>query len=148
MAQKKGNGKKKAEESENAQEQQNAPAAPQAVRPGNRPVASFKLGRIRVSIWRNHSPQHGVWYSFTFSRTYKDPKTNEYRNATSFGMDDLLAIGEVARQARWWVEDEQARQRELAAQGAQAAEGKGDAFEPPASGNGATSEAASQDIPF
>jgi hypothetical protein len=117
----------------------------------NRPVANFRLGRIRVSIWKNHSATQGVWFSFTLSRTYKDPKSGQYKSASSFGVDDLLAVGEVCRQARCWAEDEYQRERERQAQAAQAAadqaEGKGDAYEPSAD-NGAATEEEGGDIPF
>jgi hypothetical protein len=146
MAVKKGDAPKK--------EASAAPPHPQGGSPGkehNRPVANFRLGRIRVSIWKNQSATQGPWYSFTLSRTYKDPKTGQYKSASSFGVDDLLAIGEVCRQARWWAEDEHQRERERQAQAAQAAadqaEGKGDAYEPPAD-NGAATEGEGGDIPF
>jgi hypothetical protein len=130
--------------------QQQAGAAT-AERQANPPVASFRLGRIRVSIWKNHSATQGIWYSFTLARTYKDPKTGQYKSASSFGMDDLLAVGEVCRQARWWAEDQHQRERERQAQAAQTAadqaEGKGDAYEPPED-NGASAEGESTDVPF
>jgi hypothetical protein len=151
-------GRKKAEGDDTRSQPAPAPAAPDT-RQGNRPVGVIKLGRIRVSIWRNHSAQYGDWFSFTLARTYKDQKTGEFRNASSFGVDDLLLLGEVCRQARWWYEDEQARQRQQQAQAAHAAadqaEGKGDAWEPPASGDGApapppdsSTTQGSSDIPF
>jgi hypothetical protein len=151
--------RKKAEVSDAGTQPAQAAAAPETRQP-NRPVAVFKLGRVRVSIWRNHSPQYGAWFSFTLSRTYKDQKTGEFKNASSFGVDDLLLLGEVCRQARWWYEDEQARQRREEAQAAHAAadqsEGRGDAWEPPVSAEGPPAHppegsAAAQgtsDIPF
>jgi hypothetical protein len=121
--------------------QQQAPRAST----GNKPVSAIRLGRIRASIWRNNSPTHGVWYSFTLSRSYKDQQGN-WKNATSFGVDDLLTLGEVCRQARCWVEEEFHRERlEAAAQN-----GHGDSYEPPAAPveGAAPATAASQDIPF
>jgi hypothetical protein len=151
-------GRKKAEASDT--DTPRTPAASPDTRQANRPVGVFKLGRVRVSIWRNHSPQHGEWFSFTLSRTYKDQKTGEFKNAGSFGVDDLLLLGEVCRQARWWYEDEQARKRQEQAQAAHdaadQAEGKGDAWEPQASADGSpaqppdgsTTTQGTSDIPF
>jgi hypothetical protein len=146
MAVKKGDAPKK--------EASAAPPHPQGGGQGkehNRPVASFRLGRIRVSIWKNHSATQGPWYSFTLSRSYKDTKTGQYKSASSFGVDDLLAVGEVCRQARWWAEDEHQRERERQAQAAQAAagqaDGKGDAHEPPTD-DGVSAANEGSDIPF
>jgi hypothetical protein len=152
-------GRKKAEATGTDTQPAPAAVAPEA-RQANRPVAVFKLGRVRVSIWRNHSPQHGAWFSFTPSRTYKDQKSGEFKNAGSFGVDDLLLLGEVCRQARWWYEDEQARQRQAEAQAVHAAadqaEGKGDAWEPQAAADGtpahppdgSSTAQGTSDIPF
>ena len=37
----------------------------------------------------------------TFSRSYKDG--DEWKNATSFGRDDLLTVAEAARMAWHWI---------------------------------------------
>jgi hypothetical protein len=83
----------------------------QAPREGNRPIKEVRMGRIRCSVWRNNSAQHGTWFSFTFSLSFKD-KDGQWRSATSFGVDDLLVLAEVARLARIWVEDEQQKERQ------------------------------------
>jgi hypothetical protein len=82
------------------------PPAPAPPAPGgNRPVKEIRLGRIRVSAWRNVTTDGTVWFSFTLSRSYKD-EDNQWKTASSLGMDDLLVAAEVLRQARLWVEDE------------------------------------------
>ena len=68
----------------------------------NPPAAEFRLGRIRATIWMNHSETQGEWYSVVLTRSYKDAEGN-WKTAQSFGRDDLLAIGEVSRQALLWI---------------------------------------------
>jgi hypothetical protein len=69
------------------------------------------MGRIRVSVWRNVTTEGKVWHSFTFTRAYKNAQ-GQWSNASSFGVDDLLVLAELARLARIWVEDESQRERQ------------------------------------
>jgi hypothetical protein len=75
---------------------------------GNRPVHSIQLGRIRASIWKNVHPEQGVWFSVTLTRSYRD-KQGAWKSAGSFGLDDLLLVGEVAREALRWIYEERRR---------------------------------------
>lgn len=65
------------------------------------PIAEFRLGRVKVTIWANTSEEHGTWYSIVPGRTYKT-EGGEFRTASSFGMDDCFHIAECFRQARLW----------------------------------------------
>jgi len=95
----KANGRKKAQ----------APApAPQQQQQRDRPVHEVRRGNIRASIWLNHHAEKGEWFNVTTSRAYKDAQGN-WKNATSYGKDDLLALGEVSRLAYHWIELEQQR---------------------------------------
>jgi hypothetical protein len=50
-----------------------------------------------------------VWPSFTATRTYKDG--DQYKSASSFGLDHLLTLALCLQRARWqW---EQIRQQEV-----------------------------------
>jgi hypothetical protein len=69
------------------------------------PVHEFRRGRLKCAIWQ-HENQEGNWYSVTFARSYKDQAGN-WKSASSFGRDDLLAIGELARLAWSWIFMEQ-----------------------------------------
>jgi hypothetical protein len=66
------------------------------------PAAEFRLGRIRATVWANHSEGHGTWYSVVVTRSYKDGK-DQWKTAQSFGRDDLLVISEVVRMAYHWI---------------------------------------------
>jgi hypothetical protein len=47
------------------------------------------------------SPQ---FFSTTFSRPFKD-QSGAWRNGTSFGLNDLEALVNVAREAKEWIAD-------------------------------------------
>lgn len=58
-----------------------------------KPVAKVKQGLIQASIWKNETTS-GARYSVTFTKHYK--KDDTWKNTTSFGPDDLLALAQVA----------------------------------------------------
>jgi len=70
----------------------------EAGQPGNRPVAKFKHGGIELSVWPNQT-ESGTMYNTTFSNSYKDEKSGEWKTTASFSPTDLLVAGELARQA-------------------------------------------------
>ncbi len=76
--------------------------APAPVPKREPPVHEIRLGRLRASIWRNEHSQEGVWYSVTLTRGYKDAQ-GQWHSASSFGRDDLLVVGELARLAFHWI---------------------------------------------
>ena len=82
-------GKKKAA-AETPQEQ------PQQGNGGRKPpVHEVRIGRIRGVVWCN-SGKEGDWYSVNITRSYKDGENN-WKQATSYGVLDLLVVAEVAR---------------------------------------------------
>jgi hypothetical protein len=68
---------------------------------GGRPAHEVRIGRIRASVWRNHSDQHGAWYSVSITRSFK--QGDQWRSASTFGKDDLLVVAEVSRLAFHWI---------------------------------------------
>ena len=66
------------------------------------PMHEVRIGRVRGVVWENNHAQQGIWYSVTFSRSYKD-NDGQWRTATSFGRDDLLTVAEVARLTFLWI---------------------------------------------
>jgi len=76
----------------------------------NKPVHEIRLGRVRAAVWENESNK-GVMHSVTFSRLYKDEKTDQWADATSFGRDDLLLLAKVTDLAHTWVIEQQALNR-------------------------------------
>jgi len=66
-----------------------------------RPVKEFKLGRIRASIWANEKTGQSVWHSVVVSRVYRDG--GKWKEANSFGRDDLPIVSKVAELAYAWI---------------------------------------------
>jgi hypothetical protein len=86
----------------------NAAAAPKREPPAH----DIRLGRLHASVWRNEHATEGVWFSVTLSRSYKDAQ-GQWHSASSFGRDDLLAVGELTRLAFHWIaEHQKSQQRE------------------------------------
>jgi hypothetical protein len=54
-----------------------------------------------MSIWQNVGVK-GPFFSTTFSRPFKD-QSGEWRNGTSFGLNDLEALFTVVRHAKSWI---------------------------------------------
>jgi hypothetical protein len=65
------------------------------------PANTLRCGNIKATIWENTS-EKGPFFATTFSRSFKDQSGN-WRNGTSFGLNDLEALVTVARQAREWM---------------------------------------------
>ena len=71
----------------------------------NRPACTIRYGAVRAAIWRNvvdNGNASRPMYSVTFSRSYKDGENN-WKNGTSFGLDDLLILAKVADEAHSWI---------------------------------------------
>ena len=59
---------------------------------GDKPTKVFRIGSIKASIWVQYS-ENGHPYSVTkLVRTYKDKKTDEWKETNSFSGDDLPKI--------------------------------------------------------
>jgi len=65
------------------------------------PVHEIVDGNCTVKIWLNEG-RKGPWYSVVFLRTYLD-EVGWKGHATSFGVNDLLRISELARAAYAWI---------------------------------------------
>jgi hypothetical protein len=63
-----------------------------------RPVATFKQGGVEVSVWKNHT-EKGDMYNTTIRNSYKDDKTNEWKETTSFSPTDLAVLAQLSGQA-------------------------------------------------
>ena len=69
-----------------------------AAQPGKRPVAEFRHGGVKLAVWPNPG-ENGTNYNTTISNSYKDEASGEWKTTTSFSATDLLAVGELSRQA-------------------------------------------------
>ena len=70
----------------------------------NKPVHTVRYGNVRAAVWRNvvdlgdnSRPMYGV----TLTRSYKDG--NDWKDASSFGLDDLLVLAKAANDAHTWI---------------------------------------------
>jgi hypothetical protein len=59
---------------------------------------TLRCGNINATIWQNVS-EKGPFFATTFSRPFKDQSV-EWRNGTSFGLNDLEALLTVAHEAK------------------------------------------------
>ena len=67
----------------------------------NKPANRLRCGNIKATIWQNSS-ENGPFFATTFSRPFKD-HTGTWRNSSSFGLHDLEALMNVAREAKEWI---------------------------------------------
>ena len=66
-----------------------------------KPAYEIRLGRIRASIWANHSESHEVWFNVSVSRLYRDG--DQWKDSQTFSRDDLPIVAKVADMAYAWL---------------------------------------------
>jgi hypothetical protein len=67
----------------------------------NKPTHMLRCGNIKATIWQNDS-EKGPFFATTFSRPFKD-QSGAWRNGTSYGLNDLEALMNVALEAKEWI---------------------------------------------
>ena len=67
-----------------------------------RPAHEVRFGRIKATVWANHHPEQGNWYSVSITRLYKDGQ-GQWQSATSYGRDDLPLVAKVSDLAHTWI---------------------------------------------
>lgn len=65
-----------------------------------KPIASFKLGRIRAAVWENATDK-GAVCNVTIERRYLDG--DEWKSSTTFGRLDLPLVAKVADEAMTFI---------------------------------------------
>jgi hypothetical protein len=82
---------------------------------GNRPVQSFNLKGVRVSVFANQVKVEGreaVMHKTVVTKTYKDDG-GEFKSTTSLGRDDLpVAVMLMEDAYRWILEAEAASRKQ------------------------------------
>jgi hypothetical protein len=76
-----------------------------------RPEASVGFGAIQAAVWKNTSQEGHTRFNVTLERRYVDGQ-GDWHSSSSFGRDDLLTLGEVAREAYRTVHDLQKQERD------------------------------------
>lgn len=66
-----------------------------------RPATTLQCGNIKATVWQNVSEKR-PFFSTTFSGPFKD-QSGAWRNGTSFGLNDLEALMNVAFEAKEWI---------------------------------------------
>ena len=70
------------------------------------PIQTLRDGDVFVKLWRQESEKNGPFVSVTVGRTYKDPQTNEYKEAHSFSGSKILKLeallGEANKEQIKW----------------------------------------------
>lgn len=83
----------------------------QATVPRERPVHVVRFGSIKGAVWRNMTDMGNAsrpMYNVTFSRSFKDGE--QWRDSSSFGLDDLLTVSKVANECHSWIHAERSRE--------------------------------------
>jgi hypothetical protein len=75
-----------------------------------KPIATFKLGRIRAAVWEN-ATEKGPVCNVTIERRYLDG--DEWKSSTTFGRNDLPLVAKLADEAMLFI---YRRQQEPAAE--------------------------------
>lgn len=85
-----------------------APSPPNRTAPPSSPapVKTLRLGRIKAAIWENGADER-AFFNVTFTRTYMDEE-KRFRDADSFGRDDLLLLAKLADHAHTFICERQA----------------------------------------
>jgi hypothetical protein len=75
----------------------NGTATQQGKQGGERqkPAHQVRIGRIQGTVWANDG-KDGKWFSVSITRSYKDGQ-NVWKQANTFGREDLLTVAEIAR---------------------------------------------------
>lgn len=64
------------------------------------PVHQIRMGSIKAAIWENQT-ENGTRHQTTFQRSYQ--VDGEWKTSTSFGLQDLALLQQVAALAVGWV---------------------------------------------
>jgi hypothetical protein len=64
-----------------------------------RPVKTFKQAGVEVSVWRNTTDQGADLYNATIRKSYKDEKSGEWKESSSFSPTDLAVVSQLSSQA-------------------------------------------------
>lgn len=72
-----------------------------------KPVKKIQLGSIRATIWENKNDKGTSWFNVSVTRSYKDG--DEFKDSTSFGVNDLPMASKAMDFALSWILNQQAK---------------------------------------
>jgi hypothetical protein len=73
-----------------------------------KPAHKIRSGALTVTVWKNDG-ENGPWYSVTPSRSYK--KGEAWKDADSYGFDDLMTLAKLLDLAHTWILTQQAERK-------------------------------------
>lgn len=77
-----------------------------------KPVQTYKLGRVKTSIWKNAKADGETFYTASFERSYKD-HDGKWHNSHAYGLKDVLNLIRLfARVARFMTFPEGGNEKE------------------------------------
>jgi len=71
----------------------------QPQRSARRPEFTVKVGNVEITGWKNEGANGTFYTSSPPNIRYKDDKSGEWKDGSSYGSLDLLCLAEAAREA-------------------------------------------------
>ncbi len=68
----------------------------------SRPAHEIRYGSVKVVIWKNQTA-NGHMFNVTAARLYKDRESDEWKESSGFGADDLLVLAKCLHDAFSWI---------------------------------------------
>jgi hypothetical protein len=68
-------------------------------RTGRRPEHTAKVGNVEIAVWKNQGANGDFFTASSPVIRYKDGTSGEFKDGSSYGQLDLLALAEAAREA-------------------------------------------------
>jgi len=65
------------------------------------PAKSIRLGRIKLTIWKNQSKKGGTFFSIEIVRSYMEG--DKWQHSTTYGRDDLPIVSKATDMAYAWI---------------------------------------------
>ena len=63
------------------------------------PVMRFRSGAVSATVWENQRKDGGSYPSIRLSRSYRDKQTQDWKDTSSFSVNDLPVVAILARKA-------------------------------------------------
>ena len=77
-----------------------------------KPIDSVRVGAVSANIFKNERKDGGEpFYSASVTKSYKDQKSGEWQQTSSFGKRDLDSLSQVITVARAQIETHEQRDR-------------------------------------
>ena len=63
------------------------------------PVMRFRSGAVSATVWENQRKDGGTYPSVKLARSYRDKQTQDWKETSSFSVNDLPVVAILARKA-------------------------------------------------